>query len=24
VKEVRLPGDGPLIWTMWREPQPAA
>ncbi len=23
-QEVRLPGDGPLIWTMWREPQPAA
>jgi len=23
VKEVRLPDDGPLIWTMWREPQPA-
>jgi ribosomal protein S18 acetylase RimI-like enzyme len=24
VQEVRLPGDGPLIWTMWREPQPAS
>ena len=22
VKEVPLPGDGPPIWTMWREPQP--
>jgi hypothetical protein len=22
VKEVSLPGDGPPIWTMWREPQP--
>jgi ribosomal protein S18 acetylase RimI-like enzyme len=21
VKEVSLPGDGPPIWTMWREPQ---
>ena len=24
VKEVPLPGEGPLLWTMWREPQPAA
>jgi ribosomal protein S18 acetylase RimI-like enzyme len=23
VQEVPLPGDGPPIWTMWREPQPA-
>ncbi len=23
VKEVELPGSGPPIWTMWREPQPA-
>ena len=23
VREVPLPGDGPPIWTMWREPQPA-
>ncbi len=23
VNEVQLPGDGPRIWTMWREPQPA-
>jgi len=23
VQEVGLPGDGPPIWTMWREPQPA-
>jgi ribosomal protein S18 acetylase RimI-like enzyme len=23
VKEVPLPGEGPLLWTMWREPQPA-
>jgi ribosomal protein S18 acetylase RimI-like enzyme len=22
VEEVSLPGDGPPIWTMWREPQP--
>jgi len=22
VQEVPLPGGGPLIWTMWREPQP--
>jgi ribosomal protein S18 acetylase RimI-like enzyme len=21
VKEVRLPNDGPLIWTMWRDPK---
>jgi hypothetical protein len=24
VEEVSLPGDGPSIWTMWREPQPVA
>ena len=24
VEEVPLPGDGPLLWTMWREPQPQA
>ncbi len=23
VEEVPLPGDGPPVWTMWREPQPA-
>ena len=23
VKQVSLPGDGPPIWTMWREPRPA-
>jgi ribosomal protein S18 acetylase RimI-like enzyme len=22
VEEVPLPGNGPLLWTMWREPQP--
>jgi ribosomal protein S18 acetylase RimI-like enzyme len=22
VQELRLPGDGPLLWTMWREPKP--
>ncbi|HEY5385843.1 MAG TPA: GNAT family N-acetyltransferase [Acidimicrobiales bacterium] len=24
VEEVPLPGDGPSLWTMWREPQPSA
>jgi ribosomal protein S18 acetylase RimI-like enzyme len=24
VQEVPLPGGGPRIWTMWREPQPSA
>ena len=24
VQEVSLPGDGPSIWTMWREPQGAS
>ena len=24
VEEARLPGDGPPIWTMWREPQPVS
>ena len=24
VQEAQLPGDGPPIWTMWREPQPAS
>jgi ribosomal protein S18 acetylase RimI-like enzyme len=24
VEEVRLPNDGPLLWTMWREPTPPA
>jgi GNAT superfamily N-acetyltransferase len=24
VKEVPLPGGGPTIWTMWRDPQPGA
>jgi GNAT superfamily N-acetyltransferase len=24
VREVRLPDDGPPIWTMWRKPQPEA
>ena len=24
VEEVQLPGDGPAIWTMWREPQAVA
>ena len=24
VEEVRLPDDGPLLWTMWREPKPPA
>jgi hypothetical protein len=23
VEEVPLPGDGPSLWTMWREPQPS-
>ncbi len=23
VRELRLPGDGPSIWTMWRDPRPA-
>jgi hypothetical protein len=24
VEEVPLPGDGPSLWTMWREPQPTS
>jgi ribosomal protein S18 acetylase RimI-like enzyme len=22
VKEVQIPGDGPSLWTMWRDPRP--